>query len=44
MKLLWGIATKIKSTIEVNYTVVLDDIENPMLTITKPLTDNIVVT
>ena len=38
------IATKIKSTIEVNYTVVLDDIENPMLTITKPLTDNIVVT
>ena len=26
------IATKIKSTIEVNYTVVLDDIENPMLT------------
>ena len=38
------IATKIKSAIEVNYTVVLDDIENPMLTITKPLTDNITLT
>jgi len=39
-----NIATKIKSAIEANYTVVLDNIENPMLTITKPLTDNIVVT
>ena len=38
------ITTKIKSAIEVNYTVVLDNIENPMLTITKPLTDNITVT
>jgi len=38
------IAIKIKSAIETNYTVVLDNIESPMLTITKPLTDNIVVT
>jgi len=38
------IATKIKSAIEPDYTVKLDDIENPMLTITKSLTDNIALT
>ena len=34
-----NIANKIKSAIESNYTVILDDIENPMLTITKTDTD-----
>jgi len=33
------IANKIKSAIELDYTVILDDIENPMLTITKTDTD-----
>ena len=34
-----NIANKIKSAIELDYTVILDDIENPMLTITKTDTD-----
>ena len=38
------IATKIKSAIELNYTVSLNNIENPMLTITKTDIDNIIVT
>jgi len=38
------IATKIKSAIDTNYTVRLDDIENPMLTITKIDTDIIALT
>jgi len=38
------IATKIKSVIDTNYTVKLDDIENPMLTITKIDTDIITLT
>jgi len=39
-----NIATKIKSAIEPDYTVKLDDIENPMLTITKIDTDIITLT
>ena len=38
------IATKIKSAIDTNYTVKLDDIENPMLTITKIDIDSIILT
>ena len=38
------ISTKIKSAIELDYTVDLDNIENPMLTITKTDVDDIVVT
>jgi len=38
------IATKIKSSIDNDYTVKLDDIENPMLTITKIDTNSIILT
>ena len=38
------IATKIKSAIESNYTVIINDIENPILTVTKINTDIITLT